>query len=267
MAVQAQLYSDRYQNNNNTNNNIAFSYLNQDFVFMSGSSVFGFGDEHQQDQRFLDSQRIMNSSYDYQNLVSSSNSRRHGMNGFQNLGSELERQRLEMDCFLHFQNEKLKAVLNEETRRRDAIMMQNYESKMKMIIDAKDEVLNIATIRTTELQNYLSMAEKEAKNWEKKAMETEAMVTELNRKLNQARARRHEDAESVCNGGGDDDDDEKEIFKMKMVCKMCHVRSSCVLLLPCRHLCCCSACEGLLMFCPVCETVKNGSLVVVLGPN
>ncbi|KAD2804584.1 hypothetical protein E3N88_37961 [Mikania micrantha] len=201
MAVQAQLYStDHYQNintNNNANNNMGFSYLNQDLVFMSGSSVFGFGDEHQQDQRFLDSQRIMNSSYDYQNLVSSSNSRRHGMNGFQNLGSELERQRLEMDCFLHF---------------------QNYESKMKMIIDAKDEALNIATIRTTELQNYLSMAEKEAKNWEKKAMETEAMVTELNRKLNQARARRHEDAESVCNGG-DDDDDEKERFKMKM--KMC----------------------------------------------
>ncbi|GKB28707.1 hypothetical protein Tco_0868108 [Tanacetum coccineum] len=35
--------------------------------------------------------------------MSSSNSRRNGTFGFQNLSSELERQGLEMDCFLHFQ--------------------------------------------------------------------------------------------------------------------------------------------------------------------
>ncbi|KAI3816980.1 hypothetical protein L1987_10766 [Smallanthus sonchifolius] len=161
---------------------MGFSNLPQDLVFMPASSVFGLGDEHQQDQRFLDSQKMMNSTSDCHNLVSSSNSRRFGMIGFQNLSSELERQRLEMDCFLHFQ----------------------------AIIHAKDEVLNTATIRTKELQNYLSMAEKEVTNWERKAMETEAMVTDLNKKLNQARVRRHEDAESVCNGGGGGDDDEKE---------------------------------------------------------
>ncbi|KAI3734398.1 hypothetical protein L6452_13866 [Arctium lappa] len=283
MAVQAQLYSDHYQNNNNNNNNISimgFSNLPQDWVLMPGSSVFGIGDENRhlcsyqqqppppQDQRFLDSQKIMNSDSDYHNLVSSSlvssssYSRRNGIIGFQNLSSELERQRLEMDCFLHFQNEKLKAVLNEETRRREVILLQNYESKMKAIMEAKDEVLNTATNRTRELQNCLLMAEKEAKDWERKAIENEAMVTDLNRKLNQARERKSEDAESVCNGG----DEERERQK-KVVCKVCHVRSSCILLLPCRHLCCCSPCEGLLMFCPVCETVKNGSLEVFFGLN
>ncbi|GJX89199.1 hypothetical protein Tco_0341213 [Tanacetum coccineum] len=35
--------------------------------------------------------------------MSSSNSRRNGTFGFQNLSFELERQGLEMDCFLHFQ--------------------------------------------------------------------------------------------------------------------------------------------------------------------
>lgn len=106
MAVQAQLYSDHYY----LNNNMGFS---QDWVLMSNSSVFDIGNEnkqlssspssssyqHQQDQSFL-----MNSASGYhQNLVSSSNSRRNGMIGLQNLSSELERQRLEMDCFLHFQ--------------------------------------------------------------------------------------------------------------------------------------------------------------------
>ncbi|KAJ9553870.1 hypothetical protein OSB04_017915 [Centaurea solstitialis] len=264
MAVQAQLYSDHYQNNIN-NNNMG------DWVLMSGSSVFGSGGDQQQQQqqiqdqqRFLDnSQKMMNS-----NLVSSSSSRRNGIIGFQNLSSELERQRLEMDCFLHFQNEKLKAVISDEARRREVILMQNYELKMKAIMDAKEEVLNTATNRTRELQNCLLMAEKEAKDWEKKAMENEAMVTDLNRKLNQVKDRKHEeDAESVCYGNDDDDLKEIQKKKKKMVCKVCHVRSTCVLLLPCRHLCCCRPCEGLLMFCPVCETVKNGSLEVFFGLN
>nr|GEY75920.1 hypothetical protein [Tanacetum cinerariifolium] len=147
-----------------------------------------------------------------------------------------------MDCFLHFQNEKLKAVLNEETRRRETILMQTYESKMKAILDAKDEVLTTATNRTLELQNYLLMAEKESKNWEKQTLANEAMVNDLNKKLNQlARNKKHEeDAESICNGGHDHNDDGRH---EKMVCKMCHVRSTCMLMLPCRHLCCCRACE------------------------
>ncbi|CAH1431031.1 unnamed protein product [Lactuca virosa] len=229
MAVHAQCYSDLYQNNN-----MGFANLPQDWVLMTGSSVFGIGDENRafcpyeqqlQDQRFLEPQKIMNSASDYHNLVlSSSNSRRNGMIGFQNLSSELERQRLEMDCFLHFQNEKLKAVLNEVTRRREVIMMQGYESKMKAIMEAKEQILNTATYRTIELQNCLLMAEKEAKDWEKKAIENEAMVTDLNRKLYQARERNYEDAESVCNGGGDhdhddedDDDDERETREKKML--------------------------------------------------
>ncbi|KAK1416450.1 hypothetical protein QVD17_32241 [Tagetes erecta] len=249
MAVQAQLYSDHYQNccYNNPNN------TSQDWLFIS------------------DENRVLcsSSSYEHQDprfVNDFSSERKIGMfssYGFQNLSSELERQRLEMDCFLQFQNEKLKAVLNEETRKREIMMMQSYELKMKAIINEKDEALNTARNRATELQNYLTMAEKEAENWEKKAMETEAMVIELNTKIKQARARRHEDAESICNG---DDDDERQKQRM-MVCKVCHVRSTCVLLLPCRHLCCCRGCEGLLMFCPVCETVKNGSLEVIFETN
>ncbi|KAK9059889.1 hypothetical protein SSX86_020593 [Deinandra increscens subsp. villosa] len=269
MAVQAHLSSDYYQNNT-----MGLSNVNQDWVLMSGSSVFGFGGENEslcfsyegrQDQGVLDSQKVVKFGSDYHDAVSSSNSRGNGMIGLQDLFSEIEKQRLEMNYFLHFQNEKLKASINEETRKREMIIMQNYESKMKAIVNAKDEALNTANHRTKNLQTYLLMAEKEAKFWEKKAIETESMMTDLNRKLKQARARTHEDAESIiCNG--EDDDDRKE-RQEKMVCKMCHVRSTCVLVLPCRHLCCCRHCEGLLVFCPVCETLKNGSLEVFMGVN
>ncbi|GJS81218.1 probable BOI-related E3 ubiquitin-protein ligase 2 [Tanacetum coccineum] len=171
--------------------------------YMNGASVF---EDQQQDQRIMSYEDNLVSSC----VVSSSNSTRNGIFGFQNLSSDLERQGLEMDCFLHFQqNEKLKAVLNEETRRRETILMQTYESKMKAMLDAKDEVLTTATNRTQELQNYLLMAEKESKNWEKQALANEAMVNDLNKKLNQlARNKKHEeDAESICNGGHDHNDD------------------------------------------------------------
>ncbi|XP_076881744.1 E3 ubiquitin-protein ligase BOI-like [Bidens hawaiensis] len=262
MAVQAQFYSDHH------NNNMGCSNVPQDWCYMSNSSVFGFGDEHQQDQGLLDSQKVVNYDSGYRNLVSTSNSRGNGIIGFQNLSSELERQRLEMNCFLHLQNEKLKAVLNEETRKRELILMHNYESKMKAIFDKKDEVLNAATIRAKKLQNYVMMAEKEAKIWEKKAIESEKVMTDLNKQLIQARARTHEDAESVCNGDNHNNNiNNGKERQEKMVCKMCHVRRTCVLLLPCKHLCCCTHCEGLVMFCPVCETVKNGSLEVFFGLN
>ncbi|KAI7727477.1 hypothetical protein M8C21_002119, partial [Ambrosia artemisiifolia] len=198
MAVQAQLYSDHHHHNNNM-----------------GSSVFGFGDEnrvicssfeHQQDQGLIESQKIMSFASGYNNLVSSSNSRRKEMIGFHDLCSEIERQRLEMNCFLHLQ-----AILNEETRKREAILMQSYESKMKAIINEKNEVLNTSKIRTKRLQTYLQMAEQEAKIWERKAIESEAIVRELNSKLIQARARTHEDAESVCHG---DEEQRQEEEKM-----------------------------------------------------
>nr|GFB47623.1 hypothetical protein [Tanacetum cinerariifolium] len=92
MAVQAQFFSDHYQNYNYNYNNMGFSNM----PYMNGASVF---EDQQQDQRIMSYEDNLVSSC----VVSSSNSTRNGIFGFQNLSSDLERQGLEMDCFLHFQ--------------------------------------------------------------------------------------------------------------------------------------------------------------------
>lgn len=65
----------------------------------------------------------------------------------------------------------------------------------------------------------------------------------------------------------DDDDDDngtssctsKDISGNRH-CRSCGKVESCVLLLPCRHLCVCNACDASLRACPICYSTKNASV-------
>ncbi|CAK9174973.1 unnamed protein product [Ilex paraguariensis] len=48
-------------------------------------------------------------------------------------------------------------------------------------------------------------------------------------------------------------------------CRSCGKEESCVLLLPCRHLCLCSVCGSSVHTCPICKSVKNASLHVKIS--
>ncbi|KAI3769045.1 hypothetical protein L6452_00141 [Arctium lappa] len=50
--------------------------------------------------------------------------------------------------------------------------------------------------------------------------------------------------------------------KLKRWCRNCGKMESCVLLLPCRHLCICAACESAINVCPICKSTKNASVHV-----
>lgn len=47
-------------------------------------------------------------------------------------------------------------------------------------------------------------------------------------------------------------------------CKNCWKEESCVLLLPCRHLCLCTACASSLHICPICNSTNNASVRVIM---
>jgi E3 ubiquitin-protein ligase BOI and related proteins len=75
-----------------------------------------------------------------------------------------------------------------------------------------------------------------------------------------------EDAQSCCNetdntvaGAAAGFDDAAAVS-----CKACRGADACVLLLPCRHLCLCQACDAAVDTCPVCAATKNATLQVLL---
>ncbi|KAK6115186.1 hypothetical protein DH2020_007455 [Rehmannia glutinosa] len=115
----------------------------------------------------------------------------------QSLSSELEKQRLEMDWFLQMENKRLRRSILEEETRQKALLMRKYESRIKILMLQKDEELAFARNKTRELQDFLTRAEMEAKAWEKKATEKEAIVSDLNNRLNQVKMK-DDDAVSFC---------------------------------------------------------------------
>ncbi|KAI4316963.1 hypothetical protein L6164_024884 [Bauhinia variegata] len=186
--------------------------------------------------------------------------------------SHAERQ--EIDCInLLPQNEKLRHALQDQKNEQVATLFSYLEPKSMRLIRQKDEDLAQATRKTIELEDHLKNAEIESEAWQRLAKENEAMVEKLSNTLEQVRERmvmvsnRGEDTEScyVPCERGDEKEEEMESQRKRMACKSCNSRSSCLVFLPCRHLCCCYFCEALLDVCPVCKSAKEDSIEVFLS--
>ncbi|KAL8144166.1 hypothetical protein V2J09_017198 [Rumex salicifolius] len=183
----------------------------------------------------------------------------------QALSSEIERQSREIDLFLHLQSERLKHAIHEQKRQQLSAMLISMESKASTLMRKAEQDMAEAAAKARKLEESLRRAEMEAEVWERMARENEAMISGLNNMLGQAQERMNwasrpnnecqaQDAESACEAEND-----------KMGCKWCGKRVSCVVLLPCRHLCACRECGSLLAMCPVCHCVTEGVIEVLLG--
>ncbi|CAL1355534.1 unnamed protein product [Linum trigynum] len=189
------------------------------------------------------------------------------------LRSQLESQRQELDSFLQFQNERLRLALQEQRKRQLAVVLRGAEARVAAMVRRKEGELTQAATKRVELEARLRKAEAERDTWRRVAADTEAAALNLNRQLEHVKERMmcstaagfegsDGDAESSASGG--------ERWSSSPAargggCRRCETRGACVVLLPCRHLCSCKACEGFLGACPVCNSVKEGSLEVFWG--
>ncbi|XP_057783219.1 probable BOI-related E3 ubiquitin-protein ligase 2 [Salvia miltiorrhiza] len=253
MAIQAHLFSE----------NLGFPLGNsQDNLLVENGC--GFDNLCFAPQQFIQLDQFQNSLVD-----NNAQFHQHQFMTFsQSVSSHIERQRFEFDNFVNLQNERLRMAMQEQRKQQIAVLMKKYEWKTELLLKQKDEEIAKAANRTTELHNFMKRMEMENQTWQRAAKENEAMIASLNSSIQRLRESAYlsenaaEDAESCCQNM-ERIQQNTEINK-KMVCRCCNSRNSCVVMLPCRHLCSCKDCEVFLDSCPVCSMAKKAAIEALI---
>lgn len=185
--------------------------------------------------------------------------------------AQIEKQRMEIDGFICLQNERLRLALQEQRKRQNTLFLKKYESRTLLLLKQREEPISKAQNRSIELQDFLQRLEIENQVWQRLAKENEAKVASLNctiQRLKEAvnlSSKGAEDAESCCQIMEEERRENWDHFNSKkIICRSCNYRNSCVLMLPCRHLCSCKDCEAFLDSCPVCGMVKKACIEALI---
>ncbi|KAG6413530.1 hypothetical protein SASPL_126244 [Salvia splendens] len=190
-----------------------------------------------------------------------SNSNDHHLSVPHIVSAQFQNQRIEIDHYLNTQNERLRMALQVQRRRQTALLVRSYESKIQSLLKQRDDEISRAGRRKVELEECVRRMEMEKVTWQRLAQEREAMAASLRARMKEAAA---EDAGSCCVEREREGEEEDEGESRKMVCRCCNSRKSCVIMLPCRHLCSCRDCDAFLDCCPVCNVAKKASLEALL---
>lgn len=155
-------------------------------------------------------------------------------------------------------------------------------------LEETERELEKAKTVNADLEEKIKQMSQENQMWFNMAKNNEATVFSLRQSLVQLLLYNNHDRSANINpaieGFGEtedgDDDAESPLIKLaeskeyweeknkkefKKICKGCGGGEVTVLVLPCRHLCLCKECELRLHCCPVCNSVKNASLEVILS--
>lgn len=189
----------------------------------------------------------------------------------QNFSAHIEKQRMEIDQFIRIQNDRLRLTLQEQRKQQTALIINKYESRTKLLLNQIEGQIIEALNRTFQLENLLTRMEIENQTWQRVAKEKETMVASLNIAIQRLKETANQppngvdDAESYCQNIEGEKTETGQLGSMKkMVCRCCNHRNSCVIILPCRHLCSCRDCEAFLDSCPVCGTVKKACIEALI---
>ncbi|XP_030461296.1 probable BOI-related E3 ubiquitin-protein ligase 3 [Syzygium oleosum] len=201
----------------------------------------------------------------------------------QSLPFQLDPHGQEIDHLLRLQNERLRWLVHEQSKRQIESMTRKIELRVQILLRQKDEEIAQAARKAAELEELLRRLEVEGQEWQRVARENEAMAASLSNALEQLKDSACCRTSSSCSSNGNVGEDDAESCCHVMtntnpnresgkpgtgedgagICRNCNARESSVLFMPCRHIGCCMVCEPLLGSCPVCRMVKKASEAVL----
>ncbi|KAI3675683.1 hypothetical protein L1987_85275 [Smallanthus sonchifolius] len=206
-----------------------------------------------------------------------------------NISMQIYQQQLEIDQFVAQHTEKMRSEI-EATRRRNTMRLIAFADEgINRLRSKEDEIVKIGRLNSA-LEEKVKSLSVDNQIWQQMAQTNEATANVLRRNLHQILIQIQQQnnagrvtGESCCgsnydgeshhrrtlgelniqNGGNDGDARSGDNNgRLKRWCRNCGKEELCVLLLPCRHLCVCTACESSINVCPICKSTKNASLHV-----
>uniref|UniRef100_M1C9B4 RING-type domain-containing protein n=1 Tax=Solanum tuberosum TaxID=4113 RepID=M1C9B4_SOLTU len=180
--------------------------------------------------------------------------------------------------FVYLQTKKIRLELEEQQKYQSRMLVSAISERVMKKMKEKDEQIQRIGKINLVLQERVKTLYMENQLWRDLAQANEATANSLRSNLEQVlahvteeRLSAEEDAESCCGSNNEEDDKEEEVRtlagdaqdKRNRMCRRCGERESCVLLLPCRHLCLCTVCGSSLQdACPVCNSNMNATVHV-----
>lgn len=193
---------------------------------------------------------------------------------------QMQQQQSDIDSFIAEHAEKLRLELLEQQKRQSRVLLSAMGGIMEKNLKEKEEEIQRLCKLNWALQDRVRNLCVENQILRDLAQSNEATAnllrTNLERVLAHASQDRRcdgggttEDAESCCGSSGSGEGEGGEDVKgngnsncRNRMCRKCGVEESCVLLLPCRHLCLCTVCGSTLHICPVCNASMTASVHV-----
>ncbi|GJW94025.1 probable BOI-related E3 ubiquitin-protein ligase 3 [Tanacetum coccineum] len=146
--------------------------------------------------------------------------------------------------------------------KREKINRSSERRGNEKILKTKDEEITRLNQLNWSLEEKLKSLLVENQIWRELTQTNEAIANNLQQLLAQAQLQQQEqeqtlvnDVESCCGSNYEEDVSTKKCLK-------CGKKESCVLVLPCRHLCLCNVCESTITICPVCSSTKSAALLI-----
>lgn len=190
---------------------------------------------------------------------------------------QLKQQSDELNYFLHAQGEQLRRTLAEKRQRHYRTLLGAAEEAVARRVREKEAAVEKAARRNAELEARAAQLSAEAQAWQAKARAQEAQAASLQAQIHQAisgggsQQQDREGAGLGCAGGDAEDSESAYVDPVSErrfnspSCKLCRARAASVVLLPCRHLCVCTECDGVVQACPVCLSLRSASVEVYLS--
>ncbi|KAG0473069.1 hypothetical protein HPP92_014926 [Vanilla planifolia] len=192
----------------------------------------------------------------------------------ESLGAQINQQNDEIEQFLLVQGEHLRRSLVEWRLRHFRTLVIAAEEYTSKKLRQKEEEIQLAARRSAELEERLDCLRKESMALQVKAIAEQSTAAKLHAKLQQvtAAAAAVPSSEDRCGESPAEDAesayvDPERTPPSERACRSCHRHPATVVLIPCRHLCLCTACDTASAGdgCPVCGFARSGSLHVFLS--